>query len=79
MIENKSKKNFLTFLNFTHRPKFQEDNILSALPPTVLGQRNERGINFPPNEAKRFMKIHDLPFFIALESQEVLENKGIRY
>jgi hypothetical protein len=37
--ENTAQKNFLTFLSFTHRPDFREDNIKSAFwDQAVLGK-----------------------------------------
>lgn len=30
MIEHTTQKDFLSFPNFTHRPKFREDNTVSA-------------------------------------------------
>jgi hypothetical protein len=55
-------KNFPNFLNFTHRPKFWEDNVLSGLWTEGFG-RKKRGALFLPNEPNRLLKTKDVFFW----------------
>ena len=78
LFENKARKNFLSCLTFTHRPKQSFHNTIGGFlwdPPRC--ERTKRGIIFPQNEAIMLLKTVELPFLEVQESHQVMENTGI--